>query len=89
MEMYCVKNAENEGMPKTAATGSGRKHASCAKASQVNEVPSVAREAAKNLQDEWGDHEPAPQRVLVLRLLERKWQAYDGEKQARLCVCEG
>eukprot|EP00965_Chrysotila_dentata_P118391 3913378-Pleurochrysis_carterae.AAC.4 len=31
----------------------------------MDEMSSVAREAAENLRDEWGDHVPASQRVLV------------------------
>eukprot|EP00965_Chrysotila_dentata_P043663 1451867-Pleurochrysis_carterae.AAC.1 len=38
----------------------------------MDEVSSVAREAVKDLQDEWGDHIPAPHCVLILLLLEGK-----------------
>eukprot|EP00965_Chrysotila_dentata_P061737 2045015-Pleurochrysis_carterae.AAC.1 len=52
----------------------------------MDEVSREARESAKNLQDQRGDHMPAPQCILVLRLLERGGRAYNGGKQARLSV---
>eukprot|EP00965_Chrysotila_dentata_P024686 818040-Pleurochrysis_carterae.AAC.2 len=52
----------------------------------MDEMPGVAREPIKDLKDERGDHVPAPQRVLVRRLLECWGRPYDGRKQTRLRV---
>eukprot|EP00965_Chrysotila_dentata_P048717 1616666-Pleurochrysis_carterae.AAC.1 len=88
--MDCVWKAEKEGVPETAATGSGRKRDPRAKASRWMRCRAWRAKPPKTSKnDEGGDHVPAPQRVLVLCLLERGGPAYDGGKQAlRLSVRE-
>eukprot|EP00965_Chrysotila_dentata_P067888 2245935-Pleurochrysis_carterae.AAC.1 len=72
MDMDCVWKAEKEEGEQNGSHQVGKEALLARLVQPMDEVSSVAREAAQNLRDERGDHVPTPQRVLVLRRLPRR-----------------
>eukprot|EP00965_Chrysotila_dentata_P154029 5090914-Pleurochrysis_carterae.AAC.1 len=83
-----VKEAEQEGCP-DGSYRVGEKVRLARQGQSMDEMPSVAREAAKNLQHEWVTTCPRHSASWYFACWNVGGRAADGGKQARVSFCEG